>query len=452
MSVEMASLKGTARRRFALAAAAIAALATALLLGGAFRDSSHAAAPAVVAEANALQDQFAATDTATLVADLQASLRARPDDAHAAALLGLAYQQRARETGDPGYYTRSDGILHRALALAPNDFLATSALGSLALSRHRFRDALVLGRRARTLSPATARNYGVIGDALVELGRYREAFAAFDRMAKLRPGLAAYARVSYARELLGNWHGAVVAMRLALGAAIGQREALAWTHVQLGKLYWARGLLAPAERQYRAALAGFPGYVYGLDALAQVEWARGRTATAIALERRAVATIPLPQFVGLLGDLYRTTGRDRLARRQYALVAVIQRLLRANGVKTDLETALFDVDHGIRSQHALALARAARADRPSIDGDDVLAWALARTGHCGEALRFSKRALRLGTRDALKDFHRGMIERCLGHPAESRLWLRRALGLNPHFSVLWGPVARRALTTPAGRS
>jgi len=430
-----------------LAAAAVALAATALLLGGALRDSSRAAPPAaVVAEANALQDQFSATDTATLVTQLQDSLRARPDDSHADALLGLAYQQRARETGDPSYYTRSEGVLRRALALDPNDLLATSGLGSLALSRHRFREALVLGRRARALSPATARNYGVIGDALVELGRYREAFAAFDTMARLRPGLAAYARVSYARELLGHWRGAIAAMRLALGAAIGQREAQAWTHVQLGKLYWARGRLGPAERQYRAALAGFPGYVYGLDALAQVEAARGRPAHAIALERQAVDTIPLPHFVGLLGDLYRTTGRDRLALRQYALVAVIQRLLRANGVRTDLETALFDVDHGIRPRHALALARAARAARPSIDGDDVLAWALARNGRCGEALRFSKRALRLGTRDALKDFHRGMIERCLGNRAASRRWLQRALDLNPHFSVLWAPVARRDLS------
>ena len=131
---------------------------------------------------------------------------------------------------------------------------------------------------------------------------------------------------------------------------------------------------------------------------------------------------------------------------------MIERLLRANGVKTDLETALFDVDHGIRPQHALALARAARTDRPSIDGDDVLAWALARTGHCGEALRFSERALRLGTRDALKEFHRGMIERCLGRPAAARLWLRRALDLNPHFSVLWAPVARRTLAASAGGS
>ena len=75
---------------------------------------------------------------------------------------------------------------------------------------------------------------------------------------------------------------------------------------------------------------------------------------------------------------------------------MIERLLVANGVKTDLETALFDVDHGIRLPHALALARRRARDRPSIDGDDVLAWALARTGRCAEALRYSNRALRLG--------------------------------------------------------
>ena len=427
---------------FALAAAVIAAAA--LLLGGLFRDSRGAApAPPSEAAAGGLENELGFGDTASLVRSLQATLRRNPKDVHSYDVLGLAYQQRARETGDPAYYTKSEGVLRRALALAPNDLLATSGLGSLALSRHRFREALALGRRARAISPTTARSYGVIGDALVELGRYREAFAAFDTMARLRPGLAAYARVSYARELRGDFTGAVAAMRLAVDAAADEPEPLAWTHVQLGKLYWSHGRLGPAARQYLTALATYPGYVYALDALAQVEAVRGRDAEAIRLERRAVQTIPLPQFVTTLGDLEHVTGHERLARRQYALIGVIQRLLVANGVRTDLETALFDVDHGTRLPHALALARLARRDRPSIDGDDVLAWALARTGLCGEALRFSERALRLGTRDAPKDFHRGMIERCLGHDAQARVWLRRALDLNPHFSLLWAPVARR---------
>src|SRR5439155_11408864 len=139
-----------------------------------------------------------------------------------------------------------------------------------------------------------------------------------------------------------------------------------------------------------------------------VEAARGRLRRAIALEHRAADVVPLPQFVATLGDLYRVAGDERPARQQYRLIGAIKRLLAANGVKTDLETALFDVDHGVRLGHTLALARLARRDRPSIDGDDVLAWALARTGHCGEARRFSERALRLGTRDAPKEFHRGM--------------------------------------------
>jgi len=433
------------RGRLLLAVGAAALTAAALLLGGVLNGPSRAGArsAAQAPAAEPFQTGFAAGNTASLILDLQASLRVSPEDVHNYDLLGLAYQQRARETGDPAYYTKSDGVLHRALRLAPDDLLATSGLGSLALSRHRFREGLALGRRARALSPTTARNYGVIGDALVELGRYREAFAAFDTMARLRPSLASYSRVSYARELLGDFRGAVSAMRLAQSAAIGEPEALAWTNIQLGKLYWSHGRVDAAAREYRAALIAFRGYVYAYDALAQVAAARGNVRRAIALEQRAVDGIPLPQFVAALGDLQRRVGDEGDARRQYATIGVIQRLLVANGVKTDLETALFDVDHGIDLPHALALARRAHADRPSIDGDDVLGWALARNGRCGEALHWSRRALRLGTQDALKFFHRGAIERCLGGRAAARVWFRRSLALNPHFSLLWAPVARR---------
>ena len=336
-------------------------------------------------------------------------------------------------------------MLRHALRLAPRDLLATSGLGSLALSRHRFREALALGRRARSISPTTARNYGVIGDALVELGRYREGFHAFDTMATMRPDVSSYGRIAHARALLGDVPGALSAFRLALDASLGQGETESWVRVQLTKTYLSVGRIAPALAQARAALRAFPGYAPAYDALAWAEYGRGQVGAAIAAEQEAVDRIPLPQYVAMLGDLQRSTGRRAAARKQYALIGVIERLLVANGVQTDLETALFDVDHGIRPQASLALARRAQRERPSIDGDDVLAWALERTGHCGQALGFSKRALRLGTRDALKDFHRGEIERCLGHAAAARSWFSRALALNPRFSVLWAPVARREL-------
>jgi tetratricopeptide (TPR) repeat protein len=384
---------------------------------------------------------FAVGDTQSLVLRLQDGLRAQPSNVRGLDLLGLAYQQRARETGDPTYYAKSQGVLDRALELAPGDLDATSGLASLELSRHRFARALRLGREAMAISPTTARDYGIVGDALLELGRYRESFRAFDTMVQLKPGVSSYARVAYARELLGNLNGARTALLLARDAAADEREPFAWTETQLGKLELGRGQFGAAAAHLHTALRTFPGYVYALDALAQVDVARGQLRAAAALERRAVETIPLPQFVGLYGDLLHVTGHERAARLQYTTEEAIRQLLRANGVRTDLETALFDIDHGIRLHAALALAREAQRARPSIDGDDVLAWALTRNGRCDEALHYSQRALRLGTKDAAKLFHRAEIARCLG--ADPRPWARRAAALNPRFSVLWAPTLRR---------
>ena len=427
-------------RRLLIGGAAAGLTATALFFGGALGGSPRASSAPVAAARPP-----AADNTAAQIAKLQGELRASRDDVNALDALGLAYQQRARETGDPTYYTKSDEVLHRALGLAPRDLLATSGLGSLALSRHRFRGALALGRRARSISGTTARNYGVIGDALVELGRYRAAFAAFDTMATMRPDVSSYGRVAHARVLLGDVRGAMAAFRLALDASLGEGEPEAWTRVQLSKTAFSVGRIGPALAEARAALRAFPGYAPAYDALAWAEYGRGHVGSAIAAEQEAVDRIPLPQYVAMLGDLQRATGHAAEARRQYALIGVIERLLVANGVETDLETALFDADHGIHLRASLALARRAQRERPSIDGDDVLAWALARTGRCSEALGYSRHALRLGTRDALKFFHRAEIERCLGNRAAARDWFRRALALNPRFSVLWAPVARREL-------
>ena len=429
-------------------ATAVLALATGALLGGVLAEGGGGAAQppqsaaALPAAADRALTGFGAGSSVE-VTRLEAAVRARPTDVPSLTQLGFTYQQRWRETADASYLPRAGEALGRARRIAPRDPLVVTGQGMLALTRHDFRRALVLGRLAVELAPGSARPYGVVGDALLELGRYREAFAAFDRMAALKPSLAAYARIAYGRELIGHVDGAMAAMTLALDSAGGSPEPTAWTHVELAKLHFGRGKLRTAERHFRAALAVFPGYPYAYDGLARVEAARGRLQRAVAIERRAVEAVPLPQFVAELGDLLERAGRRGEAARQRATVRAIDRLLAAGGIRTDLESTLYDVDHGVRKGEAVARAREARAARPSILGDDVLGWALARSGRCEEALPWSRRALRLGTQDALLYFHRGMIERCLGHGEEARTWMRHALALNPGFSTRWAPLAER---------
>jgi tetratricopeptide (TPR) repeat protein len=381
------------------------------------------------------------------VAGLEEEVRGRPADADLLVRLGFAYQLRWRETADASFLPRSETALRRALHTRPGDATAVLGLGSLALIQHEFRQALAYGLRAKRLLPGSARPYGVIGDALVELGRYDGAFAAFESMVSLRPSLASYSRVAYARELTGDLEGAIGAMRLALDAAGGQPEPTAWSLVEVARLELNLGRVGSAARHVREALRVLPGYPSARAELARVEIARGRRALAVAAARRAADAVPTQQAVALLGDLLERSGRQAEARRQHATVKVIDRLLRANGVRVDLESAVYRADQLVRPVETVALARRAHADRPSIYGDDALGWALARAGRCEEALPWATSALRLGTRDPLLYFHRGYAEGCSGDRGAMHDWYRRALAMNREFSVRWAPVARAALAS-----
>ena len=399
--------------------------------------------PAAASDAAALG--LAGHDTAAVVQKLEQAVRTTPSP-ELLTRLGLSYQLRWRETGDASYLPRSETALRRALATAPDDPGATLGLGSLALTRHDFRGALVLGRHAVELAPYSPSSYGVVGDALLELGRYHEAFATFEKMVAVKPTLAGYARIAYARELTGNRSGALAAMRLALESTGGVPEPTAWTLVEIAKLQFGNGHFSAAQRSLDQALRVFPDYPFAGEQLARVYAAEGRTEKAIVEARTASAAIPLPGTVTLLGALLEHKGNLAAAHRQFATVGAIDQLLAASGVKVDLDTALFRVDRGIAPLETVELARRARLDRPSITGDDVLGWALARAGRCDEAERTLDHALRLGTRDALMYFHRGYAAGCAGDATTERAWYRRALKLNPAFSVQWAPVAREALS------
>jgi len=426
------------------------ALALGGLLGGVVAESRPSSPPTASAASGVLAEHAltgaAGGITASTVARLEEQIRLEPRDASTLTQLGFAYQLRWRETADASYLPRSELALRRAIRFGREDADAVLGLGSLALIRHEFRQALAYGERARLLLPGSARPYGVIGDALVELGRYDAAFAAFDRMVSIRPSLASYARVAYARELTGDLPGAASAMRLALEASGGEPEPTAWALVELSKLQLSLGRVGVAEREARAALRAFPGYPNGRIQLAHVDAVRGRFGAAVGDARRAADAVPTAQAVSLLADLLDRTGRKAEALRQRATVGVVERLLRASGVRVDLESAVYQADNRIGPAQTVELARKARAARPSIYGDDALAWALARAGRCDEALPLAARALRLGTRDPLLFFHRGYAEGCAGNRAAMRLWYERALAVSPEFSVRWAPVARAALT------
>ena len=159
------------------------------------------------AQAEALMDRaFAAgwSSNERSIPMMEERLKQEPNDARVNAALGQAYLQRARESGDPTFYTKAEALFERALAVNPKSMEAMLGNATLSMARHDFRKARALAETAIALNPDVVATYGILTDALVELGDYTAAIKTVDEMVRRKPSLSSYSRVSYVRELMGD--------------------------------------------------------------------------------------------------------------------------------------------------------------------------------------------------------------------------------------------------------
>ncbi|MEV6650676.1 tetratricopeptide repeat protein [Streptomyces sp. NPDC051219] len=422
-------------------ATALALTATALAVGG--PDPAPPAARTAPA-ADAPLDRLGAGDLARGVRDLQAHLRSQPEDAGAWATLGTAYVEQARTGGDPTRYPQAAKAFARSLGIQPRDNDAAFAgRAALAAARHDFRGALRDAGRALAVNPYSERALSSRIDALVELGSYPKALAAAKEADSRRPGIPVFTRYAYVLELRGDTKGARGVLTRALDSAASSADT-AYVASALGQLDWSQGQYDTALRHFTTALRADPGHLPALEGRARTQAARGDTEAARKGLEAVVARHPLPGQLVALGELYEAEGRTADARAQYELIGAWTALARANGVNTDLDTALALADHGDRTE-ALRSARAEWGKRHTVHTADALAWALHVNGRSAEALRYVERSAPAGSRNAVFLYHRGMIERAAGEKRAALRSLTAALDINPAFSPTGSRAARAAL-------
>jgi tetratricopeptide (TPR) repeat protein len=418
----------------ALAVAAVAFLATAAaltLLNG----------PAALPDASS-GSAVAGRSSAERIRALEAEVQRRPERTAAYNLLGEAYLQRSRETGDFGFQNRAEQVFELALARDPRDAAALTGMGAVAASRHDFRRGLDYGRRARRAAPQAVRPYGVVVDSLIELGRYEAAGRALQQMVDLKPNLASYARVSYYRELHGDLAGAVEAMGLAASAGGEAAEQVAYVQTLLGDLQLDRGARQAATAAYRLALARLPGYVDARFGLARAEVRADDLRSARRMLAGVVADRPDADHLALLAEVESSLGRRAQARRHLARALDTEAAAIRAGAKPDAGAVLLEADHGSPAR-AVRLGRRMWRAAPSVTSADALGWALTRSGRPAEGLAYARRALALGSRYASFHLHAAVAARRAGRPAEARRHRARARAIDPSVSLPSGTRAAR---------
>lgn len=380
----------------------------------------------------------------TDIAKQQDTVKETPANYGGWANLGLDYVQQAKITVDPSYYPKAEAVLKRSLSInSSENYLAMAGEAALKAAEHDFTGALGWAQRGLKLNPYNATLYGSLNDALTQLGRYPEAFAAAQKMNDLQPGVASFTRAEYVFELRGDLIDARYAMRQALASSTAPADQ-AFAYYYLAELDFNAGNPKSALALCETGLKIDPNYYALTEGKARAEAALGQAAAALRDFAAVVAAVPQPEYVVEYGEYLQSLGRNKDAQAQFTIFDTENKLFQANGVTLDTDPTLYYANHG-NPVLALRYGVTGIRIRPFIEMDDAYAWALHVNHRDAEALSWEKKAMALGTSNALFYYHAGMINKSLGNKAVAKAQLQRALAINPYFNPLAAPLARAAL-------
>lgn len=331
---------------------------------------------------------------------------------------------------DTAIFDRASDLYLGVLDSDPGNPEALRGAAIADLGLHRFQLAHDRATRAIELRPDDHVAAAALVDANIELGRYSEAEGALDELLMLRPGLQAYTRLSYLRQLTGDDAGAVEAMFLARSAAAGLGPETARVDALIGELSFAIGDKAQAASSFANA--------YSADAI-RLDARVGEAALAFAADDLAGAQAILDEVFSL----------DRGYISALILQAQIADFLGdvdlASAAATEVaEGALREHDAGFGIDPSAALAVSSWGDaeiglqlatiiyeaRPdNVKAAHAYAWALHQVGRTPEALAPLEQALRFDTTDGALHRHAAEIYDAAGDLERSQLHRDRAVGI-----------------------
>lgn len=363
--------------------------------------------------------------------------------------IGSLFDLKGRQTGDVSHFVAAQEAYDRAIAIAPNSGAAYGGAARIKATLHDFEGAVIEATKVLEIDPAANDAIGVIFDASIELGDLENARLALERLDDRIDSPAVTIREARLAFVGGD---AVAAHQLALGASqeafetAEQPSTIAFYEYSAAEYALLSGDLDAADHGYADAIASLPGFPLAVYGQARVAYARGDIGRAISLSEAATASVPRPDMLAFLGDLYALDGQADKAADQYATVEFIASMASESaGAVYDREYSVYLSDHGIQAEHALSLAQAESAVRHDAYGHDALAWALYANGRDAEALTEINRALATGTVDARLLIHAGLIQIANGDVSEGKNQIERGLDLHPAFSPVVIAMAREAL-------
>jgi tetratricopeptide (TPR) repeat protein len=314
--------------------------------------------------------------------------------------------------------------------------------------------------KALALDPKLAEAHTLLAEAASEMASYDVALIHYRAALAIHPDTLAYRRAAHLAWLTGDGRKGRWLLEKAITAGGLEPEATAACRCDLAMMLWHDGALLAAEQQAESALRHAPSNAVVLATMGRIKTARNDYTNAIDFYQRAIQIAPAHESLVALGDLYTLTNQRDAAETQYKR-AVEQ--LASDPVQSaagwellpthpPAQLARFYAGHDRNLDEALCAAESAYRRFKTVAIADTLAWCYYKKGRYQDARETIVKALRWKTPDASILFHAGMICQRTGESGEARLYLYRALNLNPRFHPTDAAVAAETLKSLSKRA
>jgi tetratricopeptide (TPR) repeat protein len=392
------------------------------MMAGSFAEGQTLASPASARLSPAEQS----------IADARKSISGTPQQYQGYNALAAALVRLAQETSDASFYAQAEAAIKNSLQLAPDNFETEKILVSIHLGEHDFPAALNAAQALNKRVPDDVMVYGLLTDANMELGNYKDAEAAAQWMLNLRPGnLPALTRAAKLRELFGDAEGAYELMELALqSTSPADAEERASLLTQMGHLRLASGSADAAEKLLQEATSLIPNYPAALGDLAKIRIAGKQFAVAVALLEKRYQAVPRAENLYDLAEALQLAGRHDEAKQAFADFE--RRSLAESSSKdnSNRQLVFYYADKVQVPVKALEVAKQEFQWRHDVFTIDAYAWALHVNGQEAEARKQIETALAVGIRDASLFRHAGEIASKMGDTSAAEGYLKQSADLN----------------------
>jgi len=365
-----------------------------------------------------------------------------PSDIKSLLALTAQYIQEGRNTGNFNYYNEAAlKCINAVLEKDAKSFEALTFKATILLSQHRFSDGLTIATQVQQLYPYNAYVYGLLVDAYVESGKYKEAIAAADKMISIRPDNRSYSRIAYLREIHGDIPGAIEAMKMAVDAGAPGDENTEWCRVQLGKLFEKTGKISDAKMHYTISADNRHNYPYALAGLARIATEEKDYIKALGLYMQADSLIPDHTFKEGIAEIYNLTGQVEKAKKVAEEILNFMKNFSSAG---ENRNAGQNEDHemahaymGVNNyEKALEFALQEYNRRPAnIEMNETVAIVYYAKGEYAKALPYIETALKTNCKNPELLCHAGLIYAKSGDNAKAKMFLKEALKNDPLIPV-----------------